>query len=152
MVEGEPNQEEEEDIEQPVEEEKKKGEDEEDEDDDDEDVVGKPSNKVSGRLKNNPEKSRIVDAGRNIESAVAGSEKAASSNHWIWAKTKELGGAFLDSTNPIRIVPFTIFRAIKGIFNFAIKAIEKRGKMSFKEGYGIGQDVFSTVLKKSNKK
>jgi hypothetical protein len=44
------------------------------------------------------------------------------------------------------------YKVLEGAFKFAKKAIEKKGKIGFKDGYEIGKEMFSFGDKKENKK
>jgi len=59
---------------------------------------------------------------------------------------------FLDNDSAVRIVPIVGLKLISGIFNFAMKAIQKRGNLTFGEEYKMGQDMLSFEANKKDKK
>ena len=89
-------------------------------------------------------------AGRAVESAVSAVDGSGDGKFKRGAKA--VGNWFLDNDSAVRIIPILGYRIISSIFKFAIKLIQKKGNVSFNEGYDIGQEAFSFEADKKGKK
>lgn len=97
----------------------------------------------------NPETETNPEAA--AEQAVDTAVSEVENRKTTWQKVKGLGNQMIDSPFVGKAFGSIIIRTVGGIFRLAKKIIEKRGNISFKEGYEMGGDIFSLEAKKEKK-
>jgi len=89
---------------------------------------------------------------KNFKAWIKEHREQAEQKYTEWAeKHKKTANLVRDSGTTIFLGAVGYVKFKLALFNFAMKLIQKRGGMTFGEGYEIGKDAFSFESKKDKK-
>ena len=94
----------------------------------------------------------VVERAEIQEAVNPDASHEAVQNAKKWVRSKKYGKLVAGSTAIGALgITFLAGKMVWGLLKFAKKTIEKKGKITYKEGYEIGQDMFSFGDKKDKK-
>jgi hypothetical protein len=95
-------------------------------------------------LKNREAEESPEDVSKKAVSAIENKDAAdpVISSEWATRAKKYGKGTAITIGAAIGLSLFIVYRVTKSTYQFAKTAIEKRGKMTFADGYKIGKEMF----------